>query len=147
MDDLVGRLVADAGVDRTVAETTDGSVLRFPLEEEQAERMRHRIRSRSDAETAIPVSTSVRGAPCVRDSVGGPARAGRRMMVAGPTPGPIRAIVRASTRLAREIAEVDAVGEIVGAIPGRGRSVMRCAAPTAGRKRGEIDVLSHRHHR
>ena len=147
MDDLVGRLVANAGVDRTVAETTDGSVLRFPLEEESAEKLRRRVRNRPGAETAIPASTSVRGGPRVRDPIGGPASTGRRMMIAGPTPGPIRAVVRAYTRLARELAEEDAVGEIAGAIPGRGRSVMRLAAPTAGRKRGEIDVLSHHRHR
>ena len=85
MDDLVGRLVANAGVDRTVAETTDGSVLRFPLEEESAEKLRRRVRNRPGAETAIPASTSVRGGPRVRDPIGGPASAGRRMMIAGPT--------------------------------------------------------------
>ncbi|MGA3309089.1 MAG: hypothetical protein ABSD08_10795 [Xanthobacteraceae bacterium] len=39
MDELIGRLVADVGVDRTAAETAVGIILDFPVKEATADKM------------------------------------------------------------------------------------------------------------
>jgi hypothetical protein len=56
MDDLIGRLVANAGVDRTDAEKAVGIVSQFPLEEGLAEYVRVRIGCMLGADAALPAS-------------------------------------------------------------------------------------------
>ncbi|MGA2894997.1 MAG: hypothetical protein ABSE22_19190 [Xanthobacteraceae bacterium] len=76
MDELIGRLVADIGIDRAAAEKSVGIILDFLVKE------------------------------------------GPRMMSAGLSMGQVQSLARAVLAYAREKAGEDAVGEIVGAIPG-----------------------------
>ena len=95
MDDLIGRLVAIAGVDRTAAEKAVGIARQWPSEE-----------GRSRALRAL--------APLVPDD---------NSSLRSPSMGRIDAVTRETFSFARDTAREAAVGEIVDAIPGLGQSV------------------------
>jgi hypothetical protein len=62
-------------------------------------------------------------APSMLGAMGGLMGVGTQMMAAGLSMGQIQAVTRETMSFARENAGEDAVGEIVGAIPGLGQFV------------------------
>ena len=68
MDDLIGRLVANAGVDRTAAEHAVGIILQFLMKEGPTEKVRALIESMPGADAAMLASSPQ------PDPDGGPAR-------------------------------------------------------------------------
>jgi hypothetical protein len=114
MEDLIGRLVANVGVDRTAAENSVGIILDFLLKEGPTEKVQALINQLPGAEALI-AKQSESGSGF---SMGGIMGAGTKMMSAGLSMGQVQAVTRETIAYAREKIGDDAVGEIVGAIPG-----------------------------
>ena len=93
MDELIGRLVSDVGVDRAAAETAVGIILDFLAKEGPAGKIQ------------LLLASGVMGA-------------GMSMMSAGLSMGQVQQVTREFIAFARENLGEDAVGEIVAAIPG-----------------------------
>jgi len=161
MDDLIGRLVANAGVDRTAAEQAVGIILQFLMKEGPTERVRALIESMPGAEAAMLASSPSSSSPNMFGAIGGLARfqaewapvsrpesapilrcgarsdatvvstfaeraprgVGTQMMATALSMGQVETVARETLNFARENAGEDAVGEIVGAIPGLGQLV------------------------
>ncbi len=121
MDELIGRLVANVGVDRTAAEKAVGIILQFLLKEgpaSQVQTLIDKLPGAAAAMAAAPPDSSSGGV-----FGGGVMAAGTRMMAAGLNLSQVQAATRETIGYAREKVGEDAVGEIVGAIPGLGQFV------------------------
>ena len=114
MDELIGRLVANVGVDRTAAVTAVGIILQFLLKEGPADKVQALVAKLPGADAAIKSAPLDSGGMFGAGIMG----AGTRMMVAGLSMGEVQAVTRETISYAREKAGEDAVGDIVGAIPG-----------------------------
>jgi hypothetical protein len=122
MDDLIGRLVANAGVDRTAAEKAVGIILQFLLKEGPAEKVRALLQRVPGADVTLPEPSSRLRSPGTLGAIG-LMHVGGQLTAAGLSMGQIEAVIRETLRFARETAGDDAVGDIVGAIPGLGQLV------------------------
>ena len=115
MDELIGRLVAKAGVERGVAEKSLAIILDFLRKEGPADKVQALLDRLPGAE-ALLAQQSDAGAGMF--SMGGIMGAGTKMMAAGLSMGQVQSVTRETITYAREKIGDDAVGEIVGAIPG-----------------------------
>jgi hypothetical protein len=113
MEALIGRLVADADVDRTAAETAVGTILDFLAKEGPADKMQVLLAKPPGAE-ALKQKVVADGDGGMGDVMG----AGMRMMGSGLSMDQVQGITRQFIAFAREKVGEDEVGEIVGAIPG-----------------------------
>jgi hypothetical protein len=113
MDELIGRLVADVGVDQTAAEKAVGIILDFLVKEGPADKTQLLLAKLPGAEGLMQKAAGESGG-----GMGGVMGAGMRMMAAGLSMGQVQNITRQFIAYARERIGEDAVGEIVGAIPG-----------------------------
>jgi hypothetical protein len=121
MDELIGRLVANVGIDKSVAATAVGIILQFLAKEGPEEKVKQlidRLPGAADAMASAPQDSGSSGM-----FGGGVMAAGTRMMAAGLSMGQVQAVTRETINYAREKIGEDAVGEIVGAIPGLGQFV------------------------
>jgi hypothetical protein len=123
MDDLIGRLVATTGVGRTAAEKAVGIILQFLLKEGPTEKVHTLLQHMPGADAAMLASHPSSSSPSLFGAVGGLMGVGTQMMAAGLSMEQIQAVTRETMSFARENAGEDAVGEIVGAIPGLGQFV------------------------
>jgi hypothetical protein len=114
MDELIGRLVADIGIDRTAAEKAVGIILDFLVKEGPADKVQPLLAKLPGAEALMQKAASESGGGLM----GGVMGAGMRMMSAGLSMGQVQSVTRAVIAYTREKAGEDAVGEIVAAIPG-----------------------------
>jgi hypothetical protein len=121
MDDLIGRLVAHAGVDRTATEKAVGVIVQFLLNEGPTEKVRALIRYMPGADAAMPASSSSLRSPRMFGAIGGLMEVGSQLMAAGLSMDQIQAVTSETLKFAREKAGEHAVGEVIGAIPGLGR--------------------------
>jgi hypothetical protein len=112
MDELIGRLAANVGVERAAAEKSVAVIFDFLLKEGPTDKVKALLDKLPGAEAAIA------SAPQGAGGMGGIMGAGARMMAAGLNMAQIEAVTRETIAFAREKAGEDAVGEIVGAIPG-----------------------------
>ena len=117
MDDLIGRLVACAGADRTAADKAVGNILQFrvkegPSDDARAHLLRNFVHRVPGADAAMPTSSSSARSPRIYGAIG--------LMAAGSSVGRIKAVTRMTLKFARVRAGDDAVGASVGAIPGLG---------------------------
>ena len=113
MDELIGRLVANAGVERTTAEKAVGIILDFLRKEGPPDKVQALIDRLPGAEALLSQQSEGGGF-----SVGGIMGAGTKMMSAGLSMTQVQAVTRETIAYAREKIGDDAVGEIVGTIPG-----------------------------
>jgi hypothetical protein len=113
MDELIGRLVSEVGVDRTAAETAVGIILDFLAKEGPADKVQLLIANLPGAEALQQKAASAGGG-----GMGGVMGAGMSMMSAGLSMGQVQDLTRQFIAFAREKVGEDAVGEIVAAIPG-----------------------------
>lgn len=113
MDELIGRLVADVGIDRAAAETAVGIVLDFLAKEGPPDKVKILLAKLPGAEALMQKAASEGGG-----GMGGVMGAGMRMMGAGLSMGQVQSLTRQFIAYAREKVGEDAVGEVVGAIPG-----------------------------
>jgi len=119
MDELIGRLVANVGVDRTAAEKAVGIILQFLSKEGPADKVQSLIDKLPGAEAAMEAAGADNGSDGIYG--GGVMAAGTRMMAAGLNLNQVQSVTRETIAFAREKLGEDAVGEIVGAIPGLGQ--------------------------
>jgi hypothetical protein len=113
MDELIGRLVSDVGVDKAAAETAVGIILDFLSKEGPADKMQLLLAKLPGAEALMQKAASAGGGV-----MGGVMGAGMSMMSAGLSMGQVQSVTRSFIAFAREKVGEDAVGEIVAAIPG-----------------------------
>ena len=121
MDELIGRIVANVGVDRAAAEKAVGIILQFLLKEGPADKVRNLLDKLPGADAVIAAAPEDSGSGGIFG--GGVMAAGSRMMSVGLSMGQVQAVTRETISYAREKVGEDAVGEIVGAIPGLGQFV------------------------
>jgi hypothetical protein len=118
MDELIGRLVADIGIDRAAAETAVGIILDFLVKEGPADKVQPLLAKLPGAEALIQRAANQGGGGLMGGAMGGVMGAGMRMMSAGLSMGQVQSVTRAVIAYTRDKAGEDAVGEIVAAIPG-----------------------------
>lgn len=116
MEELVGRLVANVGVDRTVAEKSIGIILDFLVKEAPADKVQPLMDQLPGAQALQQAAASQGGGGMF--SMGGIMGAGTRLMGLGLSMGQVQAVTREVIAYSREKAGEDAVGEIVDAVPG-----------------------------
>jgi hypothetical protein len=114
MDELVARLVAKVGVERGAAEKAVGIILDFLRKEGPPDKVQALIDQLPGAEALLAQSETGGGII----SMGGIMGAGAKMMAAGLSMGQVQGVTRETIAYAREKLGDDAVGEIVGVIPG-----------------------------
>lgn len=119
MDELIGRLVANVGVDRVAAEKAVGIILDFLRKEGPADKVQVLIDRLPGAEALIQAQQDAAGG----FGMGGIMGAGTKMMAAGLSMGQVQGVTRETIAYTREKAGEDAIGEIVGAIPGLGQFI------------------------
>jgi hypothetical protein len=113
MDELIGRLVADIGIDRAAAEKAVGIILAFLVKEGPADKVQPLLAKLPGADALVQKAASEGGG-----LMGGVMGAGMQMMSAGLSMGQVQSVTREVIAYTREKAGEDAVGEIVAAIPG-----------------------------
>ena len=121
MDELIKRLMANAGIDQSVAEKSIGIILDFLLKEGPADKVQELIGQMPGA--APLVAAQQGGESAGTFGMGGVMAAGQRLMAAGLSMDQVQTVTREVVAYAREKAGEDTVGEIVGAIPGLGQFV------------------------
>jgi hypothetical protein len=117
MDELIARLVANVGVDPAAAEKAVGIILDFLRKEGPPDKVQALIDSLPGAEALLQAQQSG-DAGGGMFAMGGLMGAGTKMMAAGLTMGQVQGVTREVIAFSREKAGEDAIGEIVGAIPG-----------------------------
>ena len=117
MDELVDRIVAKVGVDRTVAEKAVGIIFDFLSKEGPADKVHALLDHLPGANEAIAVARAG-DTGGIFGGMGGVMVVGSRLMSAGLGMGEIQGVTRELIAYAREKAGDEAVGEIVAAIPG-----------------------------
>ncbi len=115
MDELISRLVANVGVDRATAEKAVTIVLDFLRKEGPADKVQALIDRLPGAGALLQGADTASGGMF---AMGGIMGAGTKLMSAGLSMGQVQGVTREIIAYAREKAGEDAVGEIVGAIPG-----------------------------
>jgi hypothetical protein len=117
MDELVARLVANCGVEHSVAEKSVGIILDFLLKEGPTEKVQALIDQMPGADALVADAAQSQGSGSLF-GMGGLMGAANRLMSAGLSMGQVQCVTREVVAHSREKAGEDAVGEIVGAIPG-----------------------------
>ena len=122
MDELIARLVANVGVDKAAAEKSVGIILDFLVKEGPQDKVQALIDKMPGAQ-ALLQAQQASDAGGGMFSMGGLMGAGTKMMDAGLSMGQVQGVTKEVIAYSREKAGEDAVGEIVGAIPGLGQFV------------------------
>jgi len=123
MDELIERLVAKVGVDRDAAEKAVGVIFEFLRKEGPADKVQALMDRLPGAEELMKAQESFDASGGGAFAMGGIMGAGTKMMAAGLNMGQVQGVTREVIAYAREKAGEDAIGEIVGAIPGLGQFV------------------------
>ena len=120
MDELIARLVADVGIDRSAAEKAVGIILDFLVKEGPADKVQPLMAKLPGAEALLAKSESSGGLSVDQLSgfMGGVMGAGMRMMSAGLSMGEVQDVARTVLAYAREKAGDKAISEVGAAIPG-----------------------------
>jgi hypothetical protein len=115
MEELVARLVANVGVDQAAAEKSVGIILDFLHKEGPPDKVQALIDGLPGAGALLKAQQDAGGGLF---DMGGVMGAGTKMMAAGLSMGQVQAVTKETIAYVREKAGEDAIGEIVGAIPG-----------------------------
>lgn len=121
MDELIARLVANVGVDRDAAEKAVSVIFQFLLKEGPPDKVRALIDRLPGAEELMESQEGIDASGGGMFAMGGLMGAGTKMMSAGLSMDQIQGVTREVIAYAREMAGDEAVGEVVGAIPGLGQ--------------------------
>ena len=116
MDELIGRLAANAGIDSAVAEKTVGIILGFLRSEGPSEHVEALINQIPGAEAAIEAFGS--GGGLSRLMGGGLMAVGTRLMALGLGMSDIKTVARELFRFGRDKIGADQMGKIVAGTPG-----------------------------
>lgn len=115
MDELIERLVTTVGIDRAIAEKAIGIILEFLRKEGPADKVQTLIDSMPGAEPLIEQAAAQGGGLF---AIGGIMGVGSKLMGAGLSMGQVQAVTKEIIAYTREKIGDDALGAIVGAIPG-----------------------------
>jgi hypothetical protein len=118
MDELIARLVANIGVDRVAAEKAVGVIFEFLRKEGPADQVQALLDRLPGANELMQAQEGLDSSGGGMFAMGGIMGAGTKMMAAGLSMDQVQGVTRETIAYAREKAGDDAVGEIVGAIPG-----------------------------
>jgi hypothetical protein len=118
MDELIARLVADIGIDRSAAEKAVGIILDFLVKEGPADKVQPLLAKLPGAVSLLTNSGAMRGGGFMDGMMGGVMGAGMRMMSAGLSMDEAQNVARTVLAYAREKAGDAAIGEVGAAIPG-----------------------------
>ena len=118
MDELIARLVADVGIDRSAAEKAVGIILDFLVKEGPADKVQPLLAKLPGAQTLLTQAASEGGGAFGGMMGGGVMGAGMRMMSAGLSMGEVQDVARTVLGYAREKAGDKAISEVGAAIPG-----------------------------
>ena len=116
MDELIGRLVAKAGIDDAVAEKTIGIILGFLRNESPAEKVQSLIDNIPGAEAAIAASSN--GGGLAKLMGGGLMAVGTKLMALGLGISEIQSVARELFTFGRDKIGADQMGEIISGTPG-----------------------------
>jgi len=116
MDELISRLVANVGVDKDAAEKAVAILFEFLRKEGPPDKVEALLERVPGALELLKAREG--GSSGGMFSLGGIMGAGTKMMAAGLSMGQVQGVARETLAFAREKAGEDAVGEIVGAVPG-----------------------------
>jgi hypothetical protein len=119
MDELIGKLAANAGIDSAVAEKTVGIILAFLRREGPSDSVQALIDQIPGAEAAIAASNS--GGGLSRLMGGGVMAVGARLMGLGLAIPDIQKIARELFRFGRDKIGADQMGKIIAGTPGLGQ--------------------------
>ncbi len=117
MNDLIDRLMTSVGIDRPTAEKAIGIIFDFLLKEGPSATVSAMLAKLPGA-AELAAAQADNGGGGGMFGMGGIMAAGQRLMGAGLTMGQVQSVTREVVAYAREHAGEDAVGEIVGAVPG-----------------------------
>jgi hypothetical protein len=117
MDELIARLVANVGLDRTTAGKAVGIIFEFLHKEGPADKVQALL-DRMPGAQALLQAQEAGDAGGGMFAMGGLMGAGTKLMAAGLSMAQVQGVTREVIAYAREKAGEDAVGEVVGAIPG-----------------------------
>ncbi len=115
MEELIARLSANVGVDRVAAEKAVGIILDFLRKEGPPDKVQALIDRLPGAEALMQQAADAGGGMF---GMGGIMGAGTKMMAAGLSMGQVQGVTKEVIAYTREKVGEDAIGEIVGAIPG-----------------------------
>lgn len=115
MDELLSRLVANVGIDRPTAEKAVAIILDFLTKEGPPDKVAELIAKLPGAQAFMAAHPPEEGGMF---SMGGLMGAGTKLMGIGLSMGQVQAVTKEVIAFSRERAGEDALGEIVGAIPG-----------------------------
>jgi len=118
MDELIARLVANVGVDREAAEKAVGIILDFLVKEAPPEKVQPLIDKLPGAQALLDAQKGLDASGGGMFAMGGLMGAGTKMMAAGLSMGQVQGVTKEVIAFARQKAGEDAIGEVVGAIPG-----------------------------
>lgn len=114
MDELVERITANVGVDRSVAEKAVGIILEFLAREGPPETVRELLNRLPGSDAAIDAARDTGG---TFGGLGGIMGVGTRLMGVGLAMPEIQGVTREVIAYAREQAGEDAINRFVDAIP------------------------------
>ena len=117
MDELIARLVDKVGVDKVAAEKSIGIILDFLVKEGPPDKVQALVDKLPGAQALIEAQQAGDTGGGMF-AMGGVMGAGTKMMGAGLSMGQVQGVAKEVLAFIREKAGEDAVGEIVGAIPG-----------------------------
>lgn len=123
MDELIARIVANVGVDRDAAEKAVGIIFEFLLKEGPTDKVKALIDNLPGAEELMEAQGGIDASGGGGFAMGGLMGAGTKMMAAGLSMDQIQGVTREVIAFSREAAGDEAVGEVVGAIPGLGQFI------------------------
>lgn len=112
MDELIARLVANAGVDRDAAQKAIGIIFDFLRNEGPPDKVQALLDRMPGAEQLAQAASGG------GFGMGGIMGAGTKLMAAGLSMSQVQAVTRETIAFAREKVGDEAIGEIVGAVPG-----------------------------
>ena len=115
MDELIGRLVAEVGIDRAVAAQAVGIILAFLIKEGPPDKVKALLERLPGSEAAAQIGA---GTSTPTFDMGGIMGAGTQLMALGLSMSQVQHVTRIVLAYTREKAGEDAAGEIVAAIPG-----------------------------
>lgn len=117
MDELIARLVDKVGVDKVAAEKSIGIILDFLVKEGPPDKVQALVDKLPGAQALIEAQQAGDTGGGMF-AMGGVMGAGTKMMGAGLSMGQVQGVAKEVLAFIREKAGEDAVGEVVGAIPG-----------------------------
>ena len=114
MNELIERLTAKTGVEAPIAEKAIGIILDFLAKEGPTETVQQLIAQMPGAQALLASAQ----AESAGGGMGGLMGTANRLMAVGLSMGQVQSVTQEVVAYAREKAGEDAVGEIVGAVPG-----------------------------